>query len=45
MGKKRIENPYNLGSENEWFDYDGLDYEIDYFEYIHTEEDKEDDDV
>ena len=25
-------NPYNLGSENEWYDCDGLDYEIDYFE-------------
>ena len=27
-----IKNPYNLGSENEWYDCDGLDYEIDYFE-------------
>ena len=28
----KIKNPYNLGSENEWYDCDGLDYEIDYFE-------------
>ena len=28
----KMKNPYNLGSENEWYDCDGLDYETDYFE-------------
>ena len=33
----RMKNPYNLGSENEWYDCDGLDYEIDYFELVKDE--------
>ena len=41
MGIKKIKNPYNLGSENEWFDEDGLDYEVDYFEYIEPIKDED----
>ena len=40
MGIEKIKNPYNLGSEEEWFDYDGLDYEVDYFEYTKLVEDE-----
>ena len=32
MYDEKLKNPYNLGSENEWFDDDGFDYEVDYFE-------------
>ena len=39
---EKIKNPYNLGSENEWYDYDGLDYEVDYFsKYDHITSDNE----
>tara|TARA_Y100000766_G_scaffold82936_1_gene70596 strand:- start:275 stop:427 length:153 start_codon:yes stop_codon:yes gene_type:complete len=42
MYDKKIKNPYNLGSENEWFDDDGLDYEVDYFsKYDHITSDNE----
>lgn len=43
MYDEKLKNPYNLGSENEWFDDDGLDYEVDYFsKYEHIKSDNED---
>ena len=43
MNSYPMKNPYNHGSDDQWYDDDGLDYEIDYFsKYDHTTSDNED---